>query len=412
MTISTVPTTLVIDVFDDPMTLDPHKAFDTSSRHPVLNVYDGLLGLDDDRRPYPVLAAGLPAGTERGGAWEVVIPIRDGIRFHDGTALTVDDAVYSLRRMAITADGPASLWADALLGAPIPRLSEAAAEEMTGRITATDDGVRLRLPAPYRPLDMLLVQWSLVGSRQWCAERGEWDGDVATAVRFIRRGRTPLDEQANGTGPYTLDGWDRTRRVLTFRRSGAGASSAGGGHAATVVLRSVDDRRERERELLAGECDFSVCQPESRQRLGRLAGIVLEKLPDEWSINPLGFITQRLDPRCAAVGSGVFGPEGLHPGAFGDVHLRRMLTLCFDHQAYVDDVLDGEALPHSPPFPAGAMRGLDVGPGVFDLRHGPNGRWPGAAAWPTPAAASSSTPMPPTSPGSGPRSTWPGAFRP
>ncbi|MGH8994342.1 MAG: ABC transporter substrate-binding protein [Acidimicrobiia bacterium] len=366
MTVDTAPATLVIDVFDDPMTLDPHKAFDTSSRHPVLNIYDGLLGLDEDRRPYPVLAADLPVATGRGGTWEVAIPIRGGIRFHDRTPLTVDDVVYSLRRMAITADGPASLWADALLGAPLTRLSEAAAAEMAGRITAGNDGVLLRLPAPYRPIDLLLVQWSLVVSRPWCAERGEWDGDLATVVHFLRRGRTPLDEQANGTGPYALHGWDRTRRVLTFRTSEARTSAARGGPAATVVLRSVDDRRERERELLAGECDFSVCQPESRRRLGRLEGIVLEKLPEEWSINPLGFITQRLDPRCAAVGSGVFGPGGLPPAAFGDVHLRRMLSLCFDHAAYVDDVLDGEALTHSPPFPAGAIRGLDVGRGIFD----------------------------------------------
>ncbi len=357
---------LVIDVFDDPLTLDPHKAFDTSSRHPVLNVYDGLLGLDEDRQLYPLLAAALPSTRERNGRWEVSVPIRQGHRFHDGAPLGVEDVVYSLRRMVITAEGPAALWAEALLGAPLTRLSAPAAEEMARRIAPTSDGVLLRLPAPYRPLDVLLVQWSLAVNRVWCAERGEWDGDLVSVARFVDRGATALDDHANGTGPYVLEAWDRDRRQLRFRRFHP-AASAGGGHAATVVLRSVDDRKVRERELLAGECDFSVCQPESRRRLGSLAGVTLEKLSDEWSINPLGFITQRLDPSCAAVGSGAFGPDGLPPDAFADVHLRRMLAFCFDHRAYVDDVLDGEAIAHLPPFPGPALPGVEPPPPVFDL---------------------------------------------
>ena len=360
------PASLVIDIFDDPVTLDPHKAFETSSRHPVLNVYDGLLGLDEDRRLYPVLAAALPSTRERNGEWVVSVPIRPGLRFHDGAGLDVEDVVYSLRRMVITAEGPAALWAEALLGAPLARLSAPAAGEMARRIAPGGDGVLLRLPAPYGPLGALLVQWSLVVSRAWCAERGEWDGDLASVSRFVDRGATALDDQTNGTGPYVLEAWDRHRRELRLRRFGP-VASPGDGPAATVVLRSVDDRKVRERELLAGECDFSVCQPESRRRLGSLAGVTLEKLPDEWSINPLGFITQRLDPGCPAVGTGAYGPDGLPPGAFADVHLRRMLNLCFDHRAYVDDVLDGEALVHLPPFPRPALPGVEPPPAVFDL---------------------------------------------
>jgi peptide/nickel transport system substrate-binding protein len=94
---------------------------------------------------------------------------------------------------------------------------------------------------------------------------------------------------------------------------------------------------------------------------------VLEKLPDEWSINPLGFITQHITPGAVALGSGDFGPDGLPPDAFADVHLRRMLGLCFDHRRYVDDVLDGEGLLHLPPFPAPALAGGAVSLPVFDL---------------------------------------------
>lgn len=356
------PTTVTIDNFDDVPTLDPHRGFDTASRHPILNLYDGLLALDDRRQFQPCLAAALPTEAARGTEWEVIIPVRDDVTFHDGRPLTVDDVVYSLRRTAITADGPASLWADALLGAPLPALTGAAAHAMVSRITACVDGVRLRLPSPYGPLAALLVQWALVVQREWCVRHGEWDGDPTSLPRHLRPDRTALDDRAMGTGPYRLDGWDRAGRRLTFHRA-----TPDGTGPDRVVLRAVDDRMVREQELLEGACDFSVCQPESRTRLGDLDGVVLEKLPQEWSINPLGFLTQRLDPGCAAVGTGQWGPDGLPPDALTDIHLRRALSLCFDHARYVTEVLDGEALVHRPPFPAPALPAVTgVGP-RFDL---------------------------------------------
>lgn len=345
---------VVIDAFDNVATLDPHKAFDTASRHPILNIYDGLLGFDQAGQAYPVLAEALPIIERRGHEWGVMIPVHTAVQFHDGSELTVEDVVYSLRRNMITADGPASLWSDPLLGRPLSKLSLAAAEEMVRRIDVSADGVLMRLPRPFRPLEALLVQWSLVVSRAWCAARSEWDGDPASVSRFLRRQATALDTEANGTGLYRLGKWDRQRRELRFHRT-AGVPEESDAFAQTVVLRSVDDRMVRERELLDGHCDFSVCQPESRARLGEHNGVVLEKLPDEWSINPLGFITQRLDPECYAVGNGTWGPDGLPPNAFSDVHMRRMLMLCFDHERYTAQVLDGEGIAHLAPFPAPAL---------------------------------------------------------
>lgn len=344
---------VVIEVFDDTATLDPHRAFDTASRHPVLNVYDGLLELDLEKRLAPLLAASLPVARELHNEWEVVIPIRDDVAFHDGSRMTVDDVVYSLRRGVVTADAISALWSDVLLGAPRQRIDEESAREMVRRITPVADGVRLLLPAPFAPLDALLVQWSLVAPRTWCAALGEWEGDPANVISFLRPQSTALDTRVNGTGPYTLERWDRERRELAFRSARRGDGPIG--QPERIVLRSVDDRQQRERELLDGRCDFSVCQPESRERLGEHDGIVLEKLPEEWSVTPLGFITQRLDSRCAAVGSGQWGQDGLPPDAFTDIHLRRTLALCFDYRRYVAEVLDGEGLPHPIPFPAPAL---------------------------------------------------------
>ncbi|MEV6686383.1 ABC transporter substrate-binding protein [Streptomyces sp. NPDC051130] len=358
----TVP--LIIDAFDVHSTLDPHRAFDTAARHPVLNSYDSLLSIAGGET-VPALAEALPVVTQRKGEWWASIPIRLDVRFHDGSMLAVEDAVYSLRRGVITAPGPSSLWSDALLGAPLTEVTADAAADMVKRIQATAEGVLLRMAGPYSPLDALLVQWSLIVSRAWCADAGEWDGTPASVPRFLLPAATWLDDHVNGTGPYAVDEWLPDLGELRFRRHDDYWGERP--DATSVVLRSVDDRVQRERELLSGNCDFAVCQPESRRRLGGLDGIVLDKLPDEWSVNPLGFITQRLAPECPAVGSGAFGPEGIRPDAFADPHLRRMLSLCFDEQRYLDEVLDGEGLRHRAPFPHPALPVSDA-PGLpYDL---------------------------------------------
>ncbi|WP_406730182.1 ABC transporter substrate-binding protein [Streptomyces sp. NBC_01794] len=369
--------TVVIDTFDDPVTLDPHRAQETGSQHAVLNVYDGLLGFDRTGRLRPVLAAELPATTDRGGEPHLLLPIREGVRFHDGSRFTVEDAVYSLRRVAVTASVPAALWSDALLGMPVAKLSAEAALDMAARITATEDGLLLRLARPYGPLQALLAQWSCVVHRGWCAERGAWDGELATLGAHLLPGATALDGRANGTGQYRLDEWDRERRELRYHKVVRDFVGAEPGPD-VILLRSVDDSAQRERELTEGTADFSVCLTESRARLSQSPGVVVEEVTEVRSINPIAFITQKLDPDSYAVGSGEFAPDGIPPNAFSDVHLRRMISLCFDHQTYATEVLDGAAMPHAVPFPAPMVPGITPSWPVTDLDRA---RAEYAAAW-------------------------------
>ena len=55
---------LLISTFDDPGTLDPHRAYDATDRHPVLNMYDSLLAMDTDGTVRPAIGAEPPTITE------------------------------------------------------------------------------------------------------------------------------------------------------------------------------------------------------------------------------------------------------------------------------------------------------------------------------------------------------------
>jgi peptide/nickel transport system substrate-binding protein len=85
----------VVDLPTDPASLDPHLQWDPDSYSVYRNVFDNLLTRDPSGKIVPQVAS----------AWRydddthVVFTIRDDIAFHDGTKLTPEDVVFSVRRI-------------------------------------------------------------------------------------------------------------------------------------------------------------------------------------------------------------------------------------------------------------------------------------------------------------------------
>lgn len=72
---------------------DPHLNF-TPNRNVQLHVYEPLVFQDEFLRPIPGAAASWRALDER--TWEFTL--REGLTFHDGTPVTAEDVVFSIRR--------------------------------------------------------------------------------------------------------------------------------------------------------------------------------------------------------------------------------------------------------------------------------------------------------------------------
>jgi peptide/nickel transport system substrate-binding protein len=83
-----------------PYSLDPIKVADYPEETTIPNICQGLLRAGPDYTLRPNLAT----------AWQQVDPstlvftIRSGVKFSDGTPMTVDDVVYSLRRNTVPAN--------------------------------------------------------------------------------------------------------------------------------------------------------------------------------------------------------------------------------------------------------------------------------------------------------------------
>jgi len=78
--------------------LDPHKMTAAGTREVLFNVYEGLVKPDSDGNLVPAVAESYTINEETGD--EFTFALRQGVKFHDGSTVTVGDIVYSISRAA------------------------------------------------------------------------------------------------------------------------------------------------------------------------------------------------------------------------------------------------------------------------------------------------------------------------
>ncbi len=200
-------------LLSEPVTLDPVAA--RSHAEVVLGslVFDTLYRIDESGTAIPHVAAELP----RVGAHprEVRIQLREGIVFHDGAALDVDDVVGSLRRTAKSRSG----W----ILAPIKQVSSAAGELV----------ITLRRETP--ELAVLLT---------------------ATATAITPGGKAPRLKHVNGSGPFRLASFSRSRRRVIL--AAAAHHFGGRPYLDRIELRWYERGDEEARLFESGKVELSL----------------------------------------------------------------------------------------------------------------------------------------------------------
>ena len=77
--------------------IDPHKMVSAGTREVLFNVFEGLLKPDTNGDMQPAVASDCKIN-DTGDVF--TFTLRDGVQFHNGSAVTVNDVVYSLKRAA------------------------------------------------------------------------------------------------------------------------------------------------------------------------------------------------------------------------------------------------------------------------------------------------------------------------
>lgn len=90
---------VVFGMTQDLASLDPHLDTDAGTRDVVFNLYEGLVKPTSDGDMEPAVASEVQISDD---AKVYTFTLRDGITFHDGTPVTVEDVKYSIDRYAET----------------------------------------------------------------------------------------------------------------------------------------------------------------------------------------------------------------------------------------------------------------------------------------------------------------------
>lgn len=90
------PQEISVRVNDDPDFLDPHKATASISFQMILNMFEGLMAPETDGSLKEAIAESYEISDD---GLEYTFKIRQGVKFHDGSELTVEDVKYTFDRL-------------------------------------------------------------------------------------------------------------------------------------------------------------------------------------------------------------------------------------------------------------------------------------------------------------------------
>lgn len=263
----------------------------------VSPLYEGLLrpaAEDDKTLPdlVPALAVADPVVSDDGLTWTV--RLREGVRFHDGSALDSGDVAATYRAVV-----------DPVSGSPIASDYTSIARIATPDPLTVEFG--LDAPDPGMPARLLLG----IAPSELLAP-----GPAA---------ESPLNTAPVGTGPYRLQRLSPGEAVLV----GDPDHRDGAPDVETLVLRSVPDENARAQMALTGEVDGTVLPPALAAGLAGRDGVELVSVGSA-------------DWRAVALPTA-------HPFT-GDPAVRRALSLAVDRESLVEHVLAGHGRPATSPI--------------------------------------------------------------
>jgi peptide/nickel transport system substrate-binding protein len=291
----------------DALTLDPHSQNEGLTNAINGQVYEKLVKRDRQLG----IAPGLATSWQQTGPLAWRFKLRQGVKFHDGTPLTVHDVVFSvLRAQQPTAN--IAVYAGAL-GTPV---------------ALDKDTVEFRLPK-VNPVFLQHLDAVFIMSKAWCEAH-----QVTRPLDFKNKEESFAGFNANGTGPFMLVNRQPGIKT-TFKRFGAWWGRFDG-NVQEVVYTPIANDATRLAALVSGEIDL-VLDPAPRDvpRLRHTAGVQVIDGPEN---------------RVLFIGMDQFRDELLYStvkgrNPFKDERVRRALYQAVDIQTLKTKLMNGQSVP-------------------------------------------------------------------
>lgn len=277
--------TLTVGLSLEPSNLDiRHTSGAALEQALVDNVYQGLVTRDGDQNNAIVPALATEWSVSPDGL-TYTFTLRQGVTFHDGSALTADDVVTSLQ----TAKDDATI-AD---GSDLAGVSSIASPDAST--------VVLTLAEPN-----INFLFALTGRAGLVFKNGD---------------TTNLQTAANGTGPFRVDSWNTGQSLTLARYDGYWGDKAG---VAQVVLDYIPDRSAAVNAAVAGDLDVALeVDPELQSQVADTGNFTIET----------GLTTDK--------GTLAFNNQR---APLNDQRVREALRAAIDHDALIDTLVTGQKL--------------------------------------------------------------------
>jgi len=283
----------------NPRTFDPRV---TQSRHEsqlIVQVFDTLIGSDENNKLYPGLAKSWTVAPD---GMSVTLQLRDDVTFHDGTKFNAQAVKFTF---------------DTIVD---PQVASRAAVDIIGPYAGCDVlseyEVRVRYSRPFAPA---------------LASYSQNELSIVSPSAVQRMGNADFAMAPVGAGPFRFASWDRGQRVVLERFDAYNwapgfTAHKGPSRVQRVVHRFIPDAATRVAALERGEIDIADLVPVlDLRRLGS-------------------------DRRYkTAIGNATGLPFGLllntNRGPFADLRVRQAFAMGIDRKLLSDDLFFGLIAP-------------------------------------------------------------------
>jgi peptide/nickel transport system substrate-binding protein len=359
---------MVVGCSSGPLTLDPACAYDAASLELITNVYETLIAFDEEKTDefVPRLATDWYISPD---GLTYTFRIRQGVKFHNGEILTVEDVEYSLERVLVIDyyGGPSWMLYEALLNLTASRDWQGnftvTGQQIDNAVTRNDTCVALHLIRPYPPLMQILASpCSSIVCKKWCTQIGDWPGTWNNWTLYNRPYKTAIENQTTeppgphinamcGTGPFMFDYYQAGVEWHLVRFDyywGGWPVSGSAGSLKRVTGKIVSDWETRKNMFLDGELDtLQVPQTGFDEVYGQ---------PGVQCIYPLQcfqcealFFTFNISTSSPFMGvpgglpPGTLNQSGIPPNFFSDINVRKGFAYAFNYTELIAEALGGKA---------------------------------------------------------------------
>ena len=411
------PDTFIEETIGQPDTLDPATDYETAGANLIQNVYEQLLFFKGDKadQVVPWLAESYDLSPD---GLTYTFHLRSGITFTDGTPFNADAVYFSIMRAIIMDDPDGPVWAvsqvirggasyskqynnagpsapdgygDTYTQAQVDDLVNAKPVEVLDPMT-----VAIHLERPYAGWTFVMA-FSVTAIVSPTAIKAHWtaptDGtgylEGMTAGDYHNELNPWPSENMVGTGPYMLSSWDKATQTLIMVRNEnywGGPDKRGLAPIPNVIIKGIDDANTRILDFKAGAADvaaipatggliFQFVDEDTWFSTGNL-----KVLSPDYQVYPQCPPSQPVQNKCLwpAFANYFMGfnqkirgadrqPQAFQP--FSDIRIRKAFTLAFNRTSYINDVVQGFAIPATQIIPPG-MFGYD--PSIGETPYDPD----------------------------------------